>query len=223
MAWCCDSTCCSGSSATKNITQNPQKSSLQHTASVIFLEFARRFKFFANRASSCSQTISFNPVKWLYIIQGLLVVLKKSPIATEFRFEFYSGRGGQAKYSEKFFSSLISKYKARCVVAGYRQTAGLDYDPKGVYSPMAEPTTLRLVLAISSALKLNIDRLDIQTAFLSGENEQFFCSPPPGFRVPDGMGWLIKKGLYGAHQSGSIWAKTFRTWMHKNYPQYVEA
>ena len=37
------------------------------------------------------------------------------------------------------------------------------------------------------------------------------------------MGWLIKKGLYGAHQSGSTWAKTFRIWMHKNYPQYVEA
>ena len=85
---------------------------------------------------------------------------------------------------------------------------------------MVVPTTLRLVLAFSSALKLNIDHLDIKTAFLNGENpenEQFFCSPPPGFRVPDGMGWLIKKGLYGAHQSASIWAKTFRrTWMHKN-------
>ena len=120
----------------------------------------------------------------------------------------------------------IDKYKTICVVAGYRPTAGLDYDPKGVYSPMAEPTTLRLVLAISSALKLKIDHLEIRTAFLNGEipeNEQFFCSSPPGFRVADGMGGLIKKGLYGAHQSGSIWAKTFRAWMHKNYPQYVEA
>jgi len=99
----------------------------------------------------------------------------------------------------------INKHKARCVVAGYRQTAGLDYDPEGVYSPMAEHTTLRLVLAISSALKLNIDHLDIKTAFANGEipeNEQFLGSPPPGFRVPDGMGWLIKKDLYGAHQSG---------------------
>jgi len=90
---------------------------------------------------------------------------------------------------------------------------------------MAEPTALRLVLAISSALKLNIDHLDMKTTFLNGEipeNEQFFCSPPPRFRVSDGMGWLIKKGVYGAHQSGSIWAKTFRTRMHKNYPQYVE-
>jgi len=120
----------------------------------------------------------------------------------------------------------IDKYKARCVVAGYRQTTGLDYDPEGVYSPMAEPTTLRLVLAISSALKLNMDHLDIKTAFLNGEipeNEPLFCSPPPGFRVPDGMGWLIKKCLYGTHQSESIWAKTFRAWMHLNYPQYVEA
>ena len=120
----------------------------------------------------------------------------------------------------------IDKYKTRCVVAGYRQTAGLDYDPEGVYSPLAEPTTPRLVLANSSALKLNIDHLDIKAAFLNGEipeNEQFFSSPPPGFKVPDGIGWLIKKGLYGALQSGSIWAKTFRAWMHKYYPQYIEA
>jgi len=68
-------------------------------------------------------------------------------------------------------------------------------------------------------LKPNIDHLDIKTAFLNGEipeNEQFCCSPPPGFKVLDGMGWLIKKGLYRAHQSGFIWAKTFRAWMHQN-------
>jgi len=85
-------------------------------------------------------------------------------------------------------------------------------DPDGVYSPITEPTTFRLVLAISSALKLNIDHLDIKTAFRNGEipvNEQFFCSPPPGFRVPEGMGWLIKKGLHGAHQFGSIWASLY--------------
>ena len=91
---------------------------------------------------------------------------------------------------------------------------------------MAEPRTLRLVLAVSSALQLNIDDLDIKTAFLHGEipeNEQLFCSPLPGFRVPEGLEWLIKKDLYGAHQSRSIWAKTFRAWLHKHYPKYVEA
>jgi len=89
----------------------------------------------------------------------------------------------------------IDKYKATCVVAGYRQTAG--YDHEGVYRPISEPTTLRLGLAISSALKLNINHLDLKTAVVNGEipeNEHFFCSPPPGFKVPDGMSWLIKKG-----------------------------
>jgi len=91
---------------------------------------------------------------------------------------------------------------------------------------MAELTTVRLVLAISRALKLNINYLDIKTAFLNGEipeNKLFFCPPPPGFRASEGMGWLIKKGLYGAYQSGYIWTKTFHAWMHQNYPQYVEA
>ena len=47
---------------------------------------------------------------------------------------------------------------------------------------MAEPTTLRLVLAISNALKLNINHLDIKTAFLNGEipeKEQFFARLHP--------------------------------------------
>jgi len=54
---------------------------------------------------------------------------------------------------------------------------------------MAEPTTLRLVLTISSALKLDVDHLDMKTTFLNVEiPEQFFCLPPPGLRVSKGMG-----------------------------------
>jgi len=106
----------------------------------------------------------------------------------------------------------IDQNSAKCVVAGYRQTAGLDYDPDGVYTPMAEPTTVRLVLAISNCLKLNINHLEIKTTFLNGEipeNELFSCSPPLGFRVAEGMGLLTKKGLYSAYQSGYIWTETF--------------
>jgi hypothetical protein len=71
---------------------------------------------------------------------------------------------------------------------------------------------LSLVLAISSALKLNMNRLDIKTAFLNGEipnNEQLFCSPPVSEcqRVWDGLS--RKACQYGAHQSGFKWAKNF--------------
>ena len=120
----------------------------------------------------------------------------------------------------------IDKYKARCVVAGFRQTAGLDYDPQGTYSPMTEPTTLRLALSIANELDLELDHLDIKTAYLNAvltEKERFYCSPPPGFKVPPGYGLYIGKGLYGAHQSGAAWASTFRLWMKENAPEFVEA
>ncbi len=120
----------------------------------------------------------------------------------------------------------IDKYKARCVVAGYRQKAGLDYDPMGTYSPMTESTTIRLLLSLANMLDLNADHLDIKTAFLNGvlpESEQFYCSPPPGFSLEPGKGWKMLKGLYGAHQSGAVWAKTWRDWMKQHYPQFHEA
>ena len=58
------------------------------------------------------------------------------------------------------------------------QTAGLDYDPEGTYSPMTEPTTLRLILSIANALDLELDHLDIKTAYLNAklpEKERFYC------------------------------------------------
>jgi hypothetical protein len=61
----------------------------------------------------------------------------------------------------------IDKFKARCVVAGFMQRSGIDYNPDGTYSPMTEAVTVRLLLSIASRLKLRIDHLDIKTAFLT--------------------------------------------------------
>ena len=91
---------------------------------------------------------------------------------------------------------------------------------------MTEPTTIRTLLAIANKLNLNVDHLDIKTAFLNGilpPDEQFFCSPPPGFPLPAGFCWQLKRGLYGAHQSGAIWSTTFRTWVKDALPLFREA
>jgi hypothetical protein len=120
----------------------------------------------------------------------------------------------------------IDKFKARCCVLGFRQTKGLDFNPDNVYSPMTEPTTIRTLLAIANKLNLNVDHLDIKTAFLNGilpPDEQFFCSPPPGFPLPAGFCWQLKRGLYGAHQSGAIWSSTFRNWVKTTLPLFTEA
>ena len=33
----------------------------------------------------------------------------------------------------------------------------------------------------------------------------------------------MKKGLYGAHQSGAVWAETWRKWIKEEAPQFKEA
>jgi len=91
---------------------------------------------------------------------------------------------------------------------------------------MTEPTTLRLILSIANALDLELDHLDIKTAYLNAElpeKERFYCSPPAGFKVPAGYGLFVTKGLYGAHQSGAAWSKTFRGFMKERAPQFKEA
>ena len=120
----------------------------------------------------------------------------------------------------------VDKMKARCCVLGFRQQSGLDYNPDNVYSPMTESTTIRTLLAITNKLGLRADHLDIKTAFLNGvlpPEEQFYCSPPPGFQIPRGKCWLIQRGLYGAHQSGALWSQTWRNWVKEHLPAFKEA
>jgi len=77
-------------------------------------------------------------------------------------------------------------------------------------------------IAIIMSASVSSVSSEIKTVFLNSEipeNEQVFCSSTPA----RGDATAYQKGLFGAHQSGSIWAKTFRALMHKHYPQYVEA
>ena len=120
----------------------------------------------------------------------------------------------------------VEKYKVRCVALGFLQRAGLHYHPDECYSPMSDPSTTRTLVAVSNALNLNIDHLDVAVAFLNGvlpPDQRFFCLPPSGFEEENGYGWYMLKGLYGTRQGGALWAKTFRDWMRREQPQFVEA
>jgi hypothetical protein len=120
----------------------------------------------------------------------------------------------------------VEKYKVRCVALGFLQRAGLHYHPDECYSPMSDPSTTRTLVAVSNALGLNLDHLDVTVAYLNGvlpPDQRFFCLPPPGFEETNGYGWYMMKGLYGTRQGGALWAKTFRDWMRREQPQFVEA
>ena len=120
----------------------------------------------------------------------------------------------------------VDKYKVRCVALGFLQRAGLHYHPDECYSPMSDPSTTRTLVALSNALDLTTDHLDVSVAYLNGVLDpahRFFCLPPPGFDLPAGYGWYMLRGLYGTRQGGAVWAKTFRDWMKREQPQFVEA
>ena len=59
---------------------------------------------------------------------------------------------------------LVTRYKARLVVKGFLQKAGLDY--KETYSPVAKLTTIRVILAFGLHHDFKFHQLNTKTAFL---------------------------------------------------------
>ena len=58
----------------------------------------------------------------------------------------------------------VSKFKARLVCQGFRQTYGVDYFE--TYAPVADYTTIRFMLALGAHNDWEIHQMDVDTAFL---------------------------------------------------------
>ena len=109
------------------------------------------------------------------------------------------------------------RFKARLVAKGYTQKEGVDFHE--VFSPMVKHSSIRILLAIVSTFDLELEQLDVKTAFLHGElEEQIYMSQPEGFVIPDKEDrvCLLKKSLYGLKQSPRQWYKRFDAFMIGN-------
>lgn len=72
------------------------------------------------------------------------------------------------------------RYKARLITKGYLQQEGLDYTE--TFSPVAKHSTIRTLLAMASAERMEIRQFDIKTAFLYGKlEEEVYMRQPKGF------------------------------------------
>jgi len=70
------------------------------------------------------------------------------------------------------------------VAKGYGQTKGVDYTH--TYALVARLSTFRLLLELTSALKLDLQQYDIVLAYLNGdmEDDEVYVQQPIEFDIP---------------------------------------
>ncbi|KAG8475436.1 hypothetical protein CXB51_032203 [Gossypium anomalum] len=93
--------------------------------------------------------------------------------------------------------------------------------PKGVdftdvFSPVVKHSSIRALLGIVAMHDLELEQLDVKTAFLHGElEEDIYMQQPESFTVSEKEDYvcLLKKSLYGLKQSPRQWYKRFDSFM----------
>lgn len=111
-------------------------------------------------------------------------------------------------------SSSKPRYKARLVVKGFRQEKGIDFEE--IFSPVVKMSSIRVVLGLAAVQDLEIEQLDVKTAFLHGDlDEEIYMEQPEGFKVPgkENLVCRLIKSLYGLKQAPRQWYKKFDSFM----------
>ena len=102
----------------------------------------------------------------------------------------------------------VERFKARLVVLGFHQKEGLEYEKS--YAPVANWTTIQMIMALAAKNKLQMFLLDFKGAYLHAQRPNHLpvylkdinndiLSTPPG-KIP-----LLNKSLYGLIDAGYLW------------------
>lgn len=91
------------------------------------------------------------------------------------------------------------RFKGRVVAKGYSQVEGIDYHE--VFSPVVKHVTIRILLSMVVNYDMELEQLDVKTAFLHGNlAERILMEQPEGYKKGDKV-CLLKRSLYGLKQS----------------------
>ena len=105
-----------------------------------------------------------------------------------------------------------ARFKARLVAKGFSQKEGIDYNE--IFSPVVKHSSIRVLLALVAQFDLELQQLDVKTAFLHGDLEETIYKPE-GFLAEGKEDHVcqLKKSLYGLKQSPRQWYKRFDAFM----------
>lgn len=110
--------------------------------------------------------------------------------------------------------NLPPRHKARLVVKGYSQKKGIDYDE--IFSPVVKMSSIRVVLGLAASLDLEVEQMDVKTAFLHGNlEEEIYMEQPEGYvqKGKENLVCRLKKSLYGLKQAPRQWYMKFKSVM----------
>ncbi|KAI0991803.1 hypothetical protein K3495_g16384, partial [Podosphaera aphanis] len=163
--------------------------------------------------------------------EGWIMAIAKELKALESTGTFTVMSGSPPAYKNLISSKLVLRYKpianskemikkARIVARGFEQKAGLDYFE--TYASVVRNKTLRAILAIAAVKDLEIDNIDIDTAFLNPYlKEETFMELPPFFELLDpsvsrNTHYLkLNKSLYGLKQAPHEWFEMVKTFLQQ--------
>ena len=104
---------------------------------------------------------------WRFVKKAVVLAMGRKPIGVKWVFK---------KKDEPDYSI---RYKTRVVTKGYMQIPGVDYTEK--FSPVAQPTSVRITLAMVLWLFWICELIDIEAAFLEGRLKvNTYIELPPG-------------------------------------------
>ena len=106
------------------------------------------------------------------------------------------------------------RFKAKPVVKGFSQKKGIDFYE--IFSLVMKMTPIRMVLGLAASLDLEIEKMDVKTAFLHGDlEEEIYMEEPQGFKEKGKEDYVckLKKSLYSLKQALRKWYKKLESVM----------
>jgi hypothetical protein len=109
----------------------------------------------------------------------------------------------------------VERFKARLVAKGFLQKQGVDFEE--VYAPVSKQTTVRTLLAVCADKDLELQQLDVKTAFLNGHlDEEIYMQQAQGYEEGgQTVVCKLKRAIYGLRQAPRAWYLRLKEEMEK--------